>query len=103
MDKNLKILEVNPATLNQSGYSAKEMLGKKIISFFSEDCRSNFGGFVKNKTQKNPNREIKFIKKNKSQIIMDCSVSTILDKQGNLQFYYAFLRDITKKKEIEKE
>ena len=102
MDKNLKILEINPATLRHSGYTESEMLGKKIISFLAGDCKKQFHDFIVKPSAKNPNSEIQFIRKDKSLIIMDCSVSTIFDKKGKLQFYYAFLRDITRKKEIEK-
>jgi len=102
MDGNLKIMEINPAVQIESGFSAAEMSGKRISDFLTEDCQRKFADFVKQNIHKYPNPELKFIRKDGSEIIMDCSVSTIRDRSKNLLFHYAFLRDITRKKEIER-
>ncbi|MEE9502781.1 MAG: PAS domain S-box protein, partial [Candidatus Aminicenantaceae bacterium] len=102
LDKDGKIIQTNPATIQQSGYKKNEFVGKGLAHFLTPDSKENFEEHFKFLRKKGHSRlELEFVEKDGTVITVDCSTSAIRNKHGEVLSYVSFQHDITKKKEIE--
>jgi PAS domain S-box-containing protein len=100
-----KILYINSAATDITGYSRYELIGQK--------AGKAWGGNMKRDTYKRLWKTIKEKKhvfkdeldnkrKNGEKYIAEVTISPILDEQGAVMFFVGIERDITKAKEVEK-
>jgi PAS domain S-box-containing protein len=93
------IRSANRYVYDHSGYTEKEILGKNIKTFFTEEsqhtCDCNFPGL----RESGYNRaEIEFVCKNGRVIDMECAASAVPDENGEFSTFLIIQRDITERK-----
>ena len=100
----LKIVEVNPALCKMLGYSREEMIGKTPFDFTDDENQKNFIEQT-SKISPTPHRsyEIVLKKKNGEDLQAYFNSTTIRDESGKVQGAFAFISDITKRKQIEED
>jgi PAS domain S-box-containing protein len=104
-DKNFIIKTWNKYAAEMYGFSAAEAIGKPVNSFFkvqiSEDeSAANLSALREKGSYKN---EYPVIKKNNEAVFVLASINTIVNKEGEITGYIAVQRDITQRKQLEKE
>ena len=99
LDKDGKIMEINPAVNSQSGYTKEEIAGQNLSEFLSltsgNAFRKEFPSLIKNGKL---HLEIEFICKDGSIIISNCSCIVVYDEAGKLAYIVTFFRNITDSK-----
>lgn len=102
LDKNGRIIQVNPAIIKHSGYSESEFIGKRLDEFFTSGSRKIFVEQFKILHENGSIRqEFEFVCKDGTITTMDCSISAICNKQGEILSFVSLQRDIVKKEETE--
>ena len=101
LDKNCKIIRVNPTISTILGYSIEEVIGREISDFFSEEHKK----YLKPFCEKIPledflHLEIEFIKKDSSSIYFESMCSKILDSEGQIKFHIFRNKDVSKEKSV---
>lgn len=100
LDKNGRIIQVNPAIIKHSGYSESEFIGKRLDEFFTLDSRKIFVEQFKILHENGSIRqEFEFVCKDGTITTMECSISAICNKQGEILSFVSLQRDIAKKEE----
>jgi len=98
-------MDVNPAFCQMTGFSREELIGigashpywppeayEEIERVFQKTLRGEFGSF-----------ELTFMRKNGERFPVIVSPSWIKDKQGNVISYVTTVKDITRRKKVEKQ
>ena len=99
-----KILEVNPALCKMLGYSTEEMLGKIPYDFVDDENKKIFIEQIsKIASTKHRSYEIVLKKKTGEDLPAYFNATTIRDKSGKVQGSFAFVSDITERKQAEEE
>lgn len=98
------IIYANDAIVNTTGYSRKEIIGKKPSLWGRQMSREFYENFWKIiKTDKQPFvGELKNIRKNGEIYEVELRVWPILDDKGEVLFYVGIEHDITKTKAVER-
>lgn len=104
LNHELKTIEVNQSICNMLGYSQDEMLGKTPLIFVDDENRKIFIEQT-SKISTTPHRsyEITLKKKNGQDLHTYFNATTIRDESGELQGSFAFITDITERKQAEEE
>ncbi|AOY78516.1 PAS domain S-box protein [Moorena producens JHB] len=104
LDTQGMIEQVNPAVIQQSGYSESELIGNRLEEFFTPRyqniCQQQFPVLLDQGTHR---QEIEFVCKNGTIITTDCSWSVVHDTQGNISYILVLQRDISSRKRFEQE
>jgi len=96
--------EVNPSICQMLGYSQEEMLGKTPFDFVDDENRKIFiEQTSKISTTEHRSYEITLKKKNGEDIHTFFNATTIMDESGDALGSFAFITDITERKQSEKE
>lgn len=101
-----KIIFCNQQTLKMHGYaSMKEVFGMSCFDLFAPECRQHAQDSAKQTmiTWGFRNVEYTLIRKDGSKFPAEASASLIVDKDGKPEGFVGVLRDITERKEMEKE
>ncbi len=101
-----KIIFCNQQTLKMHGYaSMKEVFGMSCFDLFAPECRQHAQDSTKQTmiTWGFRNVEYTLIRKDGSKFPAEASASLIVDKDGKPEGFVGVLRDITERKEMEKE
>lgn len=100
LDKNGRIIQVNPAIIKHSGYSENEFIGKRLDEFFTLDSRKIFVEQFKILHENGSIRqEFEFVCKDGTITTVECSISAICNNQGEILSFVSLQRDIAKKEE----
>ena len=102
MDSELKTIEVNESLCLMLGYSQHELLGKIHFDFFDDENRKIFlEQTSKIPRTKHRSYEIVLRKKNGENLHAIFNATTIRNKSGEVEGSFAFITDITKRKEYQ--
>jgi PAS domain S-box-containing protein len=102
LDENGVIIECNEAMAKNLGYKKKEVVGKSITDFFSDESSMHFEkDFPKLKKEKTKSAERYFVKKNGSTFPASLSISAVFDEKGKFAGTKTISRDITERKQSE--
>ncbi|MBT32779.1 MAG: hypothetical protein CMO01_24235 [Thalassobius sp.] len=101
LDENARVLEANPALLEMSGYSFKDLSKINIFEIVSLEFRNNAQELFKKLIQGNlfPDAEIEIIRKDGQHVIVELSSNLIISDQ-QLRVLSS-LRNITTRKQYE--
>ena len=104
-DKNFTVKTWNKSAMRMYGFSAAEAIGKPINSLFKveiseDDLASSLRALNEKGSYKN---EYMITKKNGKTIFVLASINIIVNNEGSITGYVSVHRDITKRKELEKE
>jgi PAS domain S-box-containing protein len=103
LNKTGRIIETNRAVVHRSGYSKKELVGKRLDELFTDGSKRVFEREFPLLLQRGTNRqEVEFVCKDRTIITMDCMSSVLRDKRGKTKAILAFQRDISERKRAEK-
>ncbi len=105
LDLNDVHVDVNPALCKMTGFSRKELIGvgpphpywppekyEEIEKTIGKTLKGEFGGF-----------ELTFMRKNGERFPVIVSPSWVKDEQGNVVSYFATVKDITERKQMEEQ
>ncbi|MFC1812002.1 PAS domain-containing protein [Thermodesulfobacteriota bacterium] len=93
---NGTILLANPISVRESGYAERELLDCHIAKFFTPASKTTFHEQFDLLVEEGIRRlEVEIVRKDRGILTMHCTISAIHDKQQNIKFFVAFLRDIT--------
>lgn len=102
IDTKGNILQTNDATLKVSGYLQEEVFGKCISDFFTLTSKKIFDEQFPILLERGHHRqEVEFICKDGKIIILDCSVSALRYKDGDIMGFVVFQQDITQRRQAE--
>jgi len=102
INPELKTIEVNAALCKMLGYSQDEMLGKTPFDFVDDENRKIFiEQTSKISVTAHRSYEITLKKKNGEDLPTYFNATTIRDKSGEVLGAFAFIADITEKKQAE--
>ncbi|MCK0767671.1 MULTISPECIES: sensor domain-containing protein [Chromohalobacter] len=98
-DADKRIIDVNPAFTQLTGYSAEEALGRTphLLSSGKHDAQFYTSLFATVHQQGYWTGDIWNVRKDGSQLIENVTISAIHDVQGTITHYIAVFRDITQK------
>jgi diguanylate cyclase (GGDEF)-like protein/PAS domain S-box-containing protein len=103
-DTDMNTIDVNDSLCRMLGYRREELLGKSLFDFAEATVRDIF---AKRQPHNGNNRhhryEIRFIRKIGKQIPVILAVTRLCDAQGNPTGAFAFVTDITRRKQMEKD
>jgi len=104
-DRGGKIIYVNPAVENLTGYTQKEVIGSKTENFWGKqmptEWHQHFWTTISEKKQKFEG-QITYKKKNGEKSITNINVQPLLDDVGNVQHFISVQRDITKEVQVDR-
>ncbi len=104
LDKDCNILQTNPATVKDLGYSENELLKLCLVDLLSPTSREFFILQISTPLAIGKQRqELELVCKNKTIIPVDCSVSIVRDSGGMRSSIAVSLRDITNQKKAEEQ
>ncbi len=104
LDLDSRVVSWNKGAEMMFGYTAEEMIGRPLNSIMPEDrwdeCRENF----KKAVLRGYVRDIETVRiaKDGRTVIVDQTLTSIFNSEGELVGFVAIMRDITKKKEAER-
>jgi len=94
-----EIIKANRCVYDRSGFTAGEVLGRRIKEFFSEDsramCECNFPVLLE---QGHNQADIEFVCKDGHVIDMECSATAVPDEDGKFSTFLIIQRDVTERK-----
>ncbi len=104
-DLNGKMIYVNRAFENSSGYSKEELLGKNPKIFGSGKNSSKFWDKMWDTISSGKVwvGEVENLKKNGDSFFTQLLISPILDKEGKVSGYFGIHRDLTEKRTLERQ
>ncbi|MGE0562290.1 MAG: PAS domain S-box protein, partial [Flavobacteriales bacterium] len=105
IDRDYRIIETNKRMISILGYSKKELLSKSImdltlkheVPLIKREMRK-----LSSKKRSSVSFEKRSIHKNGKSVICKIFVKTVLDDNNNIDYYIAFITDITKRVEAVK-
>lgn len=98
-----KTIDVNQSICNMLGYSRNEMVGKTPLDFVDELNHDIFEEqIIKSKTTKHRTYEISLKNKNGINFPTLFNATSLIDKNGKLSGSFAFITDITERRQAEK-
>ena len=102
LDNNEKILEVNKSAVNILGYTKNELAGKPFDLLFvdKKSAKESLKKLIQKSELKNCETEYKT--KTNKEVFVSISASLVRDKEGKTQGAVVIIRDITEKKQLEK-
>ena len=104
LNPEVKTVEINKSLCNMLGYSHDEMFGKQPFDFVDDENRKIFiEQTSKISTTEHRSYEITLKKKNGEDIHTFFNATTIRDESGVAQGSFAFITDITERKQAEKD
>ncbi len=105
IDKSGKFLYVNKQWENILGYSEKDIKALTVFDIIKDTDLNKYLNAIELVKKKNEDQrvQIHLLKKNKSSIIIDATISALLDKEGEIISTREIFRDITAQIEIENE
>ena len=105
VDTTGKILECNQTLAAATGYTKKEIIGHPIFDMYHPDCvedaKTTFESFVG--TGEVHDAELELKRQDGSKIEVSLNVSAVRDEQGKILHSRSIWRDITQRKQAEKE
>jgi len=98
-------INANPAFLNMTGFSKGEIIGTGVPHPYwpPEEMHSIESAFKKTKNDQQSDHELIFMKKSGERFPVIVSPSSLKDDHGNVIRYFATVKDITERKEYEKQ
>jgi len=104
VDLDTIIIDVNQSLCNIFGYSQNELIGKSILDFVDADSRKIFKKSIyKITTTLHRTYEISLKKKDGTNVSSIFNSTTLVDNNGKTTGFFAFIKDITRRKQVEKE
>jgi len=103
VDKNEKIIKVNPSLLNLLGYNEIELVGQSMNKLFVEE---QFGkDIIKKLLEREPfdNYETKYKTKSGEEIDISFSGSLVRTEEGNIVGFVGIAHNITERKKMEEQ
>ncbi len=100
-----KFIDINPAGVELYGYSSREEMMQLDIArdlYYSPEVREEFAriigqnGYVKD-------YELVMKRKDGHKLVVNSTVSGVRDKEGNIAFYWAIVRDMTAHKALQEQ
>jgi diguanylate cyclase (GGDEF)-like protein/PAS domain S-box-containing protein len=104
-DQKGYFIYVNASTLRMTGYTEEEILGKQYLEMIHPDMRDDANSFFQRQMaekRKNTYSEFVAIKKDGSEMWLGQNSQLILE-DGKIKGFQAVSRDITERKQLEKE
>ncbi len=101
LDKDARILEVNPAAQTLFGYSPDEIVGKSTELFIGKEVFAETLQQLPDKGNYSFRKEIVAQTKSGKQIIVELSAFPILNDEDDVIYRVGFSRDITQRKQAE--
>lgn len=104
-DKNGKILQVNKAAINLSGFSEKELIGKSYLDFIGKEDKNTVKKIHEKAVESEANRDKECIlrRKDGSKFHARLSGAPVKDQAGNMIGTLAMIEDITEHQRAEEE
>ncbi len=104
--KTATIINCNQTVADQLGYTKEEIIGRPIFDMYTQDSteyakKKVFPLFVK--TGEIKDEELQLQRKDKSRLDVSLNVSAVFDENGDIIHSRSVWRDITKRKQAEKE
>ena len=104
VNSEFKIVEVNPAICKMLGYRQEEMIDKMPSDFVDDENRKIFEEqYALISATIHRSYEIVLRKKNKENLPARVNATTIRNESGEVQGAFAFITDITERKQAEEE
>jgi len=104
VNRTCNIIYANPAAVSSTGYAQDEIMGRGIVDLFTLPSQELIADKFSILLEKGAHRqELELVCKNKAIMNVDCAVSSIYDRDGEVGLFVFSLRDITdgKRDEIE--
>ena len=98
INKQSKILRVNPAILKMLGYEKNELVLKNFTNFATNEEKERLSGIVEKFEQgklTNFTDDVKLVAKNGNLVLSKISFSPVKDIDGNINYYIAMVDDVT--------
>jgi len=104
LDDQGTIIYANQALSELFGYSKDELIGKSVFDLYPEkDRRKAEGLLAERKSGRHSRYETCFINKAGRELITEVSAVPIFDEKGEFNASFTIIRDITERKQLEKE
>lgn len=104
LDQNRNIIEVNNALSKMLGYSPSQMLGKTPYDFVDDNNKLLMHYQVQRIDETDHrNYEIELQRKDGVNIPVNITATTVKDDEGRFLFSFAFIKDISENKKIQKQ
>jgi len=98
-----RFLEVNPAMQEITGYSREELLSMDVCNLFLNPEQREPLLDEMSQSSVTVTKELKFKKKDGSQIVVSDTKAPIRDNDGKILYYDGIMEDITERKQAEEE
>jgi diguanylate cyclase (GGDEF)-like protein/PAS domain S-box-containing protein len=98
INKQSKILRVNPTILKMLGYEKSELLSKNFTNFAANEEKERLSGIVEKFEKReisNFTDDVKLVTKNGNLVLSKISFSPVKDIDGNINYYIAMVDDVT--------
>ena len=90
------VLQTNKYTIEKSGYSMDDIIGKNIKEFFTEESKQLCDcTFPKLKETGSTRSDIEFICKDQRVVNMECAATAVPDENGDFTSFMIIQRDVT--------
>jgi two-component system, cell cycle sensor histidine kinase and response regulator CckA len=104
IDNKGNVLETNRYTCDKSGYERHEIVGEKIEKHFTREsqeyCDYNLPILIE---RGHNSADFEFVCKDGRVLLVECSATAVPDENGDVSSYLIIQRDVTEKKQAEKE
>ncbi|MGB9938958.1 PAS domain S-box protein [Methanosarcina sp.] len=102
LDAETRTTYVNEKMAEMLGYSQEEMIGRSILDFADEECKTNLKlSLERRRRGVNESHELKLIRKDGSYSWVLVNAKSLLDKDGKFMGSMGMLTDITERKKAE--
>lgn len=104
MDKDTRTTYVNPRAAEMLGYSAEDMLGRKLGYFMEEkNGKASFAVLSRSAGEDGEQRDYELIRKDGTRVYAIFKVTPLLDESGNCAGTLAAVTDITDRKKLQRD
>ena len=106
IDLEVNMLQVNEATLQMTGYSREDLIGKSALEFVAEYDRMKV---VEDMAKTLEDKKVKLmpvyhlVRKDGSEFEAELGSGMMLDKEGNVAGFVGVIRDVTERRRMEEE
>ena len=103
--QNGSVLLCNETLLTKTGYSADEIIGHHVHNLYHDDCLDEVKEVFQEFVEKGKilDRELIIKRKDGSKINVSLNVDSVRNSEGEIRYSISSLRDITERKQAEKE